>query len=109
VFDIGFGEFVLLAVVGLIVVGPDRLPQYAAQAARFLRQFRQQVDEARASVVEAVDIDPQTLKDLRDLDPRRALTDFDAELKAPSAGRTVRTVGGPLTNIEQVRLDPDTT
>lgn len=108
-FDIGFGEFVLLGVVGLIVLGPDRLPQYAAQAARFLRQFRQQVDEARASVVDAVDIDPQALRDLRDLDPRRALSDFDADLKQPQPARTVRTVGGPLTPIPEARLDPDTT
>ena len=108
-FDIGFGEFVLLGVVGLIVVGPDRLPQYAAQAARFLRQLRQQVDEARATVVDAVEIDPETLRDLRDLDPRRALTDFDAELTKAPAARTVRTVGGPLIPSGDVRLDPDTT
>ena len=108
-FDIGIGEFVLLAVVGLIVLGPDRLPHYAAQAARFMRQFRQQVDDARASVVDAVDIDPQMLKDLRDLDPRRALTDFDADIKAAGSGRSVRHDGGALTAIEQVKLDPDTT
>lgn len=108
-FDIGIGEFVLLAVVGLIVLGPDRLPQYAAQAARFLRQFRQQVDEARASVVDAVDIDPHMLRDLRDLDPRRALTDFEADLQTRGRGRTVAQDGGAVTAVEQVKLDPDTT
>ena len=28
-FDIGFGELLLLAVIALIVVGPDRLPEFA--------------------------------------------------------------------------------
>lgn len=103
-FDIGFGEFVLLGVVGLIVLGPDRLPQYAAQAARFLRQFRQQVDAARATVVDAVEIDAQTLKDLRDLDPRRALTDFDKDLEPPVEGKLLERLPS-----SPVLLDPDTT
>ncbi|MFZ9751262.1 MAG: twin-arginine translocase TatA/TatE family subunit, partial [Candidatus Nanopelagicales bacterium] len=28
-FDIGFGEMLAIAVVGLLVIGPDRLPHYA--------------------------------------------------------------------------------
>jgi sec-independent protein translocase protein TatB len=73
VFDIGFGEFLLLGIVGLVILGPDKLPQYAAQAARFIRQLRSQVSEARSSIVEAAAIDKDTLKDLKDLDPRRIL------------------------------------
>ncbi len=72
-FDIGFGEFLLLGIVGLVILGPDKLPQYAAQAARFIRQLRSQVSEARSSIVEAAAIDKDTLKDLKDLDPRRIL------------------------------------
>ena len=72
-FDIGFGEFLLLGIVGLVILGPDKLPQYAAQAARFIRQLRSQVSEARTSLVEAAAIDKDTLKDLKDLDPRRIL------------------------------------
>ena len=72
-FDIGFGEFLLLGIVGLIILGPDKLPQYAAQAAKFIRQIRSQVSEARSSIVDAAAIDPATLRDLKDLDPRRIL------------------------------------
>ncbi|MGA1247830.1 MAG: twin-arginine translocase TatA/TatE family subunit, partial [Candidatus Nanopelagicales bacterium] len=36
-FDIGFGEFLLLGIIGLVILGPDKLPHYAAQAARFIR------------------------------------------------------------------------
>ena len=103
-FDIGFGEFILLGVVGLIVLGPDRLPQYAAQVARFLRQFRQQVDAARATVVDAVEIDAQTLKDLRDLDPRRVLTDFDRDIEPAVESKPLERLPSP-----PVLLDPDTT
>jgi sec-independent protein translocase protein TatB len=72
-FDIGFGEFFIIAVVGLIVVGPERLPTYAAQAARFMRQLRGQVQDARSAIVDAAAIDTDTLRDIKDLDPRRLL------------------------------------
>ena len=73
-FDIGFGEFFIIAVVGLVVVGPERLPTYAAQAARFMRQLRGQVQDARDAIVDAASIDSDTLRDIKDLDPRRILS-----------------------------------
>lgn len=77
-FDMGIGELLIIGVVGLIVFGPDRLPRAAAQAAQFLRQLREQANTAKATIVEAAAIDEQTLRDLRDLDPRRALRDVAA-------------------------------
>ena len=47
---IGLGEFLALAVVAMIVLGPEKLPRYAAEAARFLRNLRRMADAARADV-----------------------------------------------------------
>ena len=38
--NLGWEEVLLLAVIGLVVFGPDRLPKAAADAARLLRQLR---------------------------------------------------------------------
>jgi Tat protein translocase TatB subunit len=40
-FDIGFWEILVIAVVILIVLGPERLPEVAKQAAFFVRKARQ--------------------------------------------------------------------
>ncbi|MEY3696832.1 MAG: hypothetical protein RJA41_482 [Actinomycetota bacterium] len=80
-FDIGFGEFFIIAVIGLIVVGPERLPSYAAQAAKFMRQLRGQVQEARTAITDAAAIDPDTLRDIKDLDPRKILSGEEIESK----------------------------
>ncbi|MEY4347741.1 MAG: hypothetical protein RIS43_160 [Actinomycetota bacterium] len=72
-FDIGIGEIILLVVAGLVVVGPERLPQYAAQAAKLLRQLRGQVADVKAVLNDAVAIEPELAQDLRDLNPRRIL------------------------------------
>lgn len=45
--DIGPAEFIGLALVALIVFGPERLPMLAADAGRLLRQVRQLVDGAK--------------------------------------------------------------
>lgn len=38
--DIGAGELLGLALVALVLVGPTKLPTFAADAARFLRKVR---------------------------------------------------------------------
>lgn len=40
-FDIGAGEMIGLAVLGLILVGPERLPKLASDAARIVRKVQQ--------------------------------------------------------------------
>lgn len=79
-FDMGLGELLAMGVLGLVIFGPDRLPRVAAQAAQLLRQLRDQANVAKASIIEAADIDTATLKEIRDLDPRRALRDIAAPL-----------------------------
>ena len=49
-FDIGPLELVALAVIALLVLGPDKLPRYAADAARVLRQVRRMASDAKAEV-----------------------------------------------------------
>ena len=39
-FDIGFAELILLAGLGLIILGPQRLPRVAAQLGRWVGQAR---------------------------------------------------------------------
>ena len=69
-FDVGAGEIVGLAVVALVVVGPDKLPRYAADAARMLRRLRRMASEARDEVTRELGPELKDL-DLADLDPRQ--------------------------------------
>lgn len=39
-FDIGGGEFIGLAILGLILVGPERLPKLASEAALLIRRIQ---------------------------------------------------------------------
>jgi sec-independent protein translocase protein TatB len=59
--DVGLGELLVLAVVGLLVFGPDRLPEMARQAGAWLRDVRAMVAKARAEVSEGIGVDPSYL------------------------------------------------
>ena len=50
-FNIGAGELVVILVVGLLVLGPKRLPELARALGRFLREVRRHTNDVR-SVVE---------------------------------------------------------
>ncbi len=49
-FNIGAGELVLILVAALLVLGPQRLPEFARVIGKFVREFRRQTDEVRTVV-----------------------------------------------------------
>ncbi len=49
-FDIGFWELSLLALVALLVVGPERLPKLARTAGLWIGRGRRLIDSVRADI-----------------------------------------------------------
>ena len=39
-FGIGGGEFVALILLALLLIGPDKLPQFSSDSAKFIRKMR---------------------------------------------------------------------
>lgn len=68
-FNIGPLELMVLAIVGLIVLGPDRLPSLAKDAARMIRTLRDMATGAREQLRD--ELGPEFADvDLRNLNPR---------------------------------------
>ena len=70
-FDIGGPEFLALAVLALLVFGPDKLPKVAADLARTLRHLRRVAADAREDVrrelgpeLDGLDLDGLSLAEL---------------------------------------------
>jgi sec-independent protein translocase protein TatB len=113
VFDIGTGEFLALAVLALLVLGPEKLPRYAAEAARFLRQLRNLANDARNEVTKELGPELEGLN-LREINPRALMRkhlldglDLDDDDDDPPARRP-RPPRSELTSSD-APYDPDTT
>jgi sec-independent protein translocase protein TatB len=75
VFGIGLPELAVIAFVAVIVFGPDRLPEFARQAGRMVRQLRKFADSARDDI--RSELGPEFADfELSDLDPRRAMQKY---------------------------------
>ena len=56
-FDIGFPELLLILFVGLVVIGPDKLPQLIKTSIRSFRTLRGYLVEAKSQIEKSVGID----------------------------------------------------
>ena len=93
-FGINGSELIILAILAVVILGPERLPEYAAQLARFVKQLKTMAAGAKEQLREEVgdeivDMDWRKL-DPRQYDPRRIikealLDDDEAPRPAPAA------------------------
>ena len=119
--DVGWGELLLLAVVALLIFGPDKLPKAAADAGRMVRKLRELASTAQKDL--SPDLDMEGLKnDLRsvaDLHPKRIMSSALSDVTSPSTQPKVATPrsstpaeGSPAPSSpsgSSARLDPDAT
>jgi sec-independent protein translocase protein TatB len=67
--DLNFTKLAVLGVIALLVFGPERLPVYAAQAGRALRELRRMAEGAKSELQE--NLGPEFSNfDINDLNPR---------------------------------------
>ncbi|MDP9117110.1 MAG: sec-independent translocase [Actinomycetota bacterium] len=72
-FDLSPAKLLVLAIVGIIVMGPDRLPGLAKDAARMIRTLRDMANGARTQLRD--ELGPEFADvDLATLNPRTAIS-----------------------------------
>ena len=84
------GELLVLIVLALIILGPDKLPEYAAKLGQFVRSARDMAEGARTQLRDEMgpgfdDVDWSAL-DPRQYDPRRIVRDALATPTSGAAG-----------------------
>ena len=92
-FDIGFSEMVVLAVVALVVLGPERLPKVAKQAGAWMGKLRRYVDDVKSDINRQME-----LTELRNL--KSQLTDAAKDIET-SIGSTVSEVQTSFNDVQQ--------
>jgi sec-independent protein translocase protein TatB len=107
--NLGWQEIVILAIVGLIIFGPDRLPKAVADLGKTLRQLRTMARGAAEDL--RTELGPELADmDLRNLHPRRFVEDaLFGDDDTPGTTATPRPVTAVLAEDERPPYDPDAT
>jgi sec-independent protein translocase protein TatB len=84
-----FEKLLLIAVLAVVILGPDRLPKYAAQLARLVKSLKAFTDNAKDRMREEMgpefdEVDWKKL-DPRQYDPRRIIREALIEETPPAA------------------------
>jgi len=86
-FDVGFSELVVIAIVALVVIGPERLPRVARTAGHLLGRMQRYVNDVKADISREMQLDE--------------LKKLQAEMQ-DSARNFERSISSELQAVEQV-------
>jgi sec-independent protein translocase protein TatB len=86
VFDLSLTKLGVLALIALVVFGPNELPRLARQAGRMLRDLRRIAEAAKADLREGLGPEFQDF-DFDDLSPRRFVQKHLMDEPAPDVAR----------------------
>ena len=114
-FDLNISKLLILAVLALVIFGPNELPKMASQAGKALRDLRRIAEGAKNDLREG--LGPEFADfELEDLHPKRFvqkhfLDDLngDSAKAAAQPTRSARTSGTLLAPGERPPFDPDAT
>ncbi len=90
-FDVGFSELVVIALVALIVIGPERLPKVARTVGALIGRAQRYVNEVKADIQREVDLGE--FKDIRSNFEEAAKSIEDS---VSQAGREIEAAGEAL-------------
>src|ERR1035437_9648824 len=94
-FDVGFSELLVIAIVALVVIGPERLPKVARTAGLLLGRLQRYVNDVKADINREIQLDE--LKKLQ-ADMQDSVRSFEQKLTSEvqsiehSVGQTVQSV-----------------
>ena len=80
---IGGSEFLLLCLIGLLVLGPERLPRVASQLGHWLGKARLMTRTMRRQLEEELDLEKNIGIDPKDLNPNELLKPRENDTFSP--------------------------
>jgi len=102
-FGMGFTEILFIAVIAIIFLGPDKLPETMVQIAKFFNSFKKTVSEAKSSFEQEIHINElkeEALSYKRTLDSD--ISGFKNSLSSP-----IDDLNEALADLEEKKINKD--
>ncbi len=116
-FGMSFAEIMIIAVIAVLFLGPDKLPSTMVQIAKFFKSFKSSINDAKSSFEQEIKIQElkdETLEYKKKLDDtvssvRKTVT-FDElnEIKKSTAGvtDTFKDIKDSMAKVNEMKTDP---
>ncbi|MEI6220756.1 MAG: sec-independent translocase [Actinomycetes bacterium] len=105
-FGIGFEKLLVLAILAVVLIGPDKLPHFAVDAAKFLQRMRGFSREAMTEFKSQLGPEYANM-DLKDLNPKTFIANHLDGI-ANETENIAKSTAADLAKIkEQTKIDPD--
>src|SRR5262245_46355659 len=104
-FDIGPGELVLVAIIGLLVLGPQRLPKVAAEIGKWVGRARRTATQLRRQLEREIELSEIEKPPPPPPPPPATGTEQPPPSAAPPSGEVPP---GPGTHVDQQELPGST-
>lgn len=113
-FDIGFSELVVIAIIALIVIGPERLPKVARTLGHLLGRVQRYVNDVKADISREMEFDElrklqNTVQDAAhalEQSVTKEISETEAELKSIADASEERIPGAPVESGSPASVDP---
>ena len=118
-FEIGFSELIVIAIVALVVIGPERLPKVARTAGHLLGRLRRYVNDVKADINREIQLDElktlqtsiqESARDLRqDIASEKQIIKLSIDQTVKSAGEdSTQPATGGGSALELQNAQPET-
>ena len=116
-FGMGFSEIMIIAVIAVLFLGPDKLPSTMVQIAKFFKSFKSSVNDAKSSFEQEIkmqELKEETLEYKKKLDEAatsaRKTISFDEleEIKQSTSGitDTFKDIKESINKVKDMKDDP---
>ena len=106
-FGMSFGEILIIAVIAILFIGPDKLPEAMVKVAKFFRSFKNTINETKETIEQEMHLaelkeEAISYKDKLD----SAVNDFKLDTDVNIVDDLSQSVQEIETSVKQIAADP---
>lgn len=107
-FDIGFSELLVVFVVGLLILGPERLPTAAKTAGLWIRKIRRSIQSVQREINAQLDQE-ELQRSIKETNERimRETAQFEQQTQAPNNNESSSSSGAANASSETPKAAPN--
>jgi len=107
-FDLGFSELMVIALVALVIIGPERLPKVARTVGHLAGRLQRYVADVKADINREVELDElRKMRDSMQSAAHEVQSSFDAEVRNAESELNAAAEGKGEPSRAQVGTSPE--